>query len=627
MSSIQILPPQLANQIAAGEVVERPASVVKELVENCLDAGATKIEIEIEKGGSKLIKIRDNGAGIAKDQLALALARHATSKVSSLDDLEAIMSFGFRGEALASISSVSRLTLTSKTAEQSEAWQAYAEGSEMAVRVIPAAHPNGTTIEVKDIFFNTPARRRFLKSDKTEFTHIDEWLKRIALARPDIHFVLSHNGKPVRQLRPAMTDSQYIQRLSQIGGKAFAESAIGINCQHDGMTLAGYVQSPAIALVDPDLHYFYVNGRLVRDRLVNHAIKQAFASYVDAVLPGFVLMLSIEPQQVDVNVHPAKHEVRFHQARYVHDFILQALTSALSQFAEQKLPLDNASTLVNVFEHTSPRGGGYDAAGADASLDASSDTKDDSCIDDSSSSYGAPLTGTYSSSQGSQSSYSSPSAGSGASYSGRVAESRHYGSAPVSKGAARSYGQLLQTPMAGSAANVSVTMPPVLDNKYWVMTVGTHLQLLSIDIVRQQWLQQQILARLATGLIAQPLLMPIALNADKDWQQLINDNDGLLRQLGFELIIRHQQLIIRKVPPYLKASQLERIVPELLQWITFDEPALEALAAWLAQHSRQGDAQESWLYFTQLSQGEVETLSRHKVDLPWQDYLKENLSD
>ncbi|MGL4713261.1 MAG: DNA mismatch repair endonuclease MutL, partial [Shewanella sp.] len=195
---IQILPPQLANQIAAGEVVERPASVVKELVENSLDAGASRVDIDIDKGGSKLIKIRDNGSGIPKEELALALSRHATSKLHTLDDLEAILSFGFRGEALASISSVSRLSLTSRTAEQTEAWQAHAEGADMAVKVMPAAHPIGSTIEVVDLFFNTPARRRFLKSDKTEFTHIDEWLKRIALVRGDIHFTLTHNGKTVR---------------------------------------------------------------------------------------------------------------------------------------------------------------------------------------------------------------------------------------------------------------------------------------------------------------------------------------------------------------------------------------------------------------------------------------------
>ncbi|MGL5121217.1 MAG: DNA mismatch repair endonuclease MutL, partial [Plesiomonas shigelloides] len=209
---IQILPPQLANQIAAGEVVERPSSVVKELVENSLDAGATRIEIDIEKGGARLIRIRDDGCGIDKEQLALALARHATSKISSLDDLEAIVSLGFRGEALASISSVSRLTLTSRTAAQSEAWQAYAEGRDMQVTVKPAAHPVGTTLEVLDLFFNTPARRKFLRTEKTELAHIDEVVRRIALARFDVSFILRHNGKVLRQYRAAANAEQRERR-------------------------------------------------------------------------------------------------------------------------------------------------------------------------------------------------------------------------------------------------------------------------------------------------------------------------------------------------------------------------------------------------------------------------------
>ncbi|GIU45260.1 hypothetical protein TUM4630_12900 [Shewanella algidipiscicola] len=336
--TIKILPPQLANQIAAGEVVERPASVIKELVENSLDAGATKVDIEIDKGGSKLIKIQDNGSGIEKDQLGLALSRHATSKLASLDDLDAILSFGFRGEALASISSVSRLTFTSRTASQTEAWQAYAEGSEMAVTVIPAAHPVGSTVEAVDLFFNTPARRRFLKSDKTEFTHIDEWLKRIALVRRDIHFTLKHNGKMVRNYRAANTQNQYLQRLAQVSGKQFAEHALAVDCEHNGLKLSGYIQSPYFDASSSDTQYFYVNGRLVRDRLVNHAVRQAFAEQLQGVQVGYVLMLELDPHQVDVNVHPAKHEVRFHESRYVHDFILQALQSALSQ-AEQ-LPLN-----------------------------------------------------------------------------------------------------------------------------------------------------------------------------------------------------------------------------------------------------------------------------------------------
>ena len=340
---IQVLPPQLANQIAAGEVVERPASVVKELVENSLDAGATRIDIDIERGGAKLIRIRDNGCGIKKDELALALARHATSKIASLDDLEAIISLGFRGEALASISSVSRLTLTSRTAEQQEAWQAYAEGRDMNVTVKPAAHPVGTTLEVLDLFYNTPARRKFLRTEKTEFNHIDEIIRRIALARFDVTINLSHNGKIVRQYRAVPEGGQKERRLGAICGTAFLEQALAIEWQHGDLTLRGWVAdpnhtTPALA----EIQYCYVNGRMMRDRLINHAIRQACEDKLGAdQQPAFVLYLEIDPHQVDVNVHPAKHEVRFHQSRLVHDFIYQGVLSVLQQQLETPLPLDD----------------------------------------------------------------------------------------------------------------------------------------------------------------------------------------------------------------------------------------------------------------------------------------------
>ncbi|EAM9301497.1 DNA mismatch repair endonuclease MutL, partial [Salmonella enterica subsp. enterica serovar Typhimurium] len=339
---IQVLPPQLANQIAAGEVVERPASVVKELVENSLDAGATRVDIDIERGGAKLIRIRDNGCGIKKEELALALARHATSKIASLDDLEAIISLGFRGEALASISSVSRLTLTSRTAEQAEAWQAYAEGRDMDVTVKPAAHPVGTTLEVLDLFYNTPARRKFMRTEKTEFNHIDEIIRRIALARFDVTLNLSHNGKLVRQYRAVAKDGQKERRLGAICGTPFLEQALAIEWQHGDLTLRGWVADPnhtTTALTE--IQYCYVNGRMMRDRLINHAIRQACEDKLGAdQQPAFVLYLEIDPHQVDVNVHPAKHEVRFHQSRLVHDFIYQGVLSVLQQQTETALPLE-----------------------------------------------------------------------------------------------------------------------------------------------------------------------------------------------------------------------------------------------------------------------------------------------
>ena len=334
---INILPPQLANQIAAGEVVERPASVVKELVENSLDAGATQIEIEIEKGGSQLIKIRDNGCGIAKQDLVLALARHATSKISSLEDLEAILSLGFRGEALASISSVSRLLLTSRPEGQAEAWQAYAQGREMAVDIQPASHPVGTTIEVNNLFFNTPARRKFLRTDKTEFQHIDEVVRRIALAKPHVSFTLSHNGKIVRQYRKAVDNSieQKQKRVAVICGEQFIQHANYLDWQHGDLHLHGWIGSPELARPQNDLCYSYVNGRMMRDKTINPAIRQAYGEHIaQGDYPAFVLFLDLDPTHVDVNVHPAKHEVRFHQGRLVHDFILQGVLQALQPQAD-----------------------------------------------------------------------------------------------------------------------------------------------------------------------------------------------------------------------------------------------------------------------------------------------------
>ena len=328
---IKILSPQLANQIAAGEVVERPASVVKELVENSLDAGANKIQIDIENGGANLIRIRDNGCGIPKEELSLALARHATSKIADLDDLEAILSLGFRGEALASISSVSRLTLTSRTKEQNEAWQVYAQGRDMETTIKPASHPVGTTVEVANLFFNTPARRKFLRTDKTEFAHIDEVIHRIALTKFNTAFTLTHNGKIIRQYRPAEELNQQLKRVAAICGDDFVKNALRIDWKHDDLHLSGWVATPNFSRTQNDLSYCYINGRMVRDKVISHAIRQAYAQYLPTdAYPAFVLFIDLNPHDVDVNVHPTKHEVRFHQQRLIHDFIYEGISQALN---------------------------------------------------------------------------------------------------------------------------------------------------------------------------------------------------------------------------------------------------------------------------------------------------------
>ncbi len=344
---IQILPPLLANQIAAGEVVERPASVVKELIENSLDAGADKIQIDIEQSGSRLIRIRDNGYGIAKAEIQLSLVRHATSKIATLDDLENILSLGFRGEALASISSVSRLTLTSRTAEQNEAWQVYAQGQEMDTTIVPASHPVGTTVEVENLFFNTPARRKFLRSDKTEFAHIDEVVKRIALAKPTVHFTLTHNGKLIHQYKAANDTNSQLKRLAAICGNDFTEHALRIDWQYEEMHLQGWVAEPRFFRSQNDFNYSYVNGRMMKDKVILHAVRQAYADYLSPdQYPAFVLFLDLDPTLVDVNVHPTKHEVRFHQARLVHDFILQGVANALAQTSELFAQNDESTMIV-----------------------------------------------------------------------------------------------------------------------------------------------------------------------------------------------------------------------------------------------------------------------------------------
>ena len=327
---IQRLSPRLANQIAAGEVVERPSSVVKELLENCLDAGATRIEIEVEQGGVKLLRIRDNGSGIAEGQLPLALERHATSKIAELADLEGVSSLGFRGEALASISSVARLTLTSRTADADQAWQVEVEGRDMQPRIQPAAHPVGTTVEVCDLFFNTPARRKFLRTEKTEFDHLQDVVKRMALARFDVAFSLRHNGKQVLQLQAADSAAAYARRVAQVCGEEFLEQALPIDQTRNDLRLWGWVGLPTFSRSQSDLQHFYVNQRVVKDRLVAHAVRQAYRDVMyGGRHPAFVLFLELDPTTVDVNVHPTKHEVRFRDNRSVHDFLYSTLYRSL----------------------------------------------------------------------------------------------------------------------------------------------------------------------------------------------------------------------------------------------------------------------------------------------------------
>ncbi|MCI0399689.1 MAG: DNA mismatch repair endonuclease MutL [Gammaproteobacteria bacterium] len=330
---IRVLLPYLANQIAAGEVIERPASVVKELLENSLDSISTQIDIAVERGGIRSIRVQDNGSGIHPDDLLLALSRHATSKISVPEDLGRVRTLGFRGEALPSIGSVSRLTLVSRTKQNEMGWAVTSLGEKSPTMPEPRPHPLGTTVEVRDLFFNTPARRKFLHSEKTEFFHVHGIVKRMALSHFDVGMTLHHNDRPVFKLRPAVSEEEQNRRVASLLGGAFLEKALRIDYQAGGLRVWGWLGLPATARSQTDMQHVYLNGRMIRDKRVNHALRQA---YEDMLYPGrhpaYVLYLEVDPSSVDVNVHPTKFEVRFQEARTVHDFLYGSLHQVLSGY-------------------------------------------------------------------------------------------------------------------------------------------------------------------------------------------------------------------------------------------------------------------------------------------------------
>ncbi|WP_371375910.1 DNA mismatch repair endonuclease MutL [Thalassotalea aquiviva] len=554
--SIQILPARLANQIAAGEVVERPASVVKELVENSIDAGATSITIEIDKGGAKRIKVTDDGCGIAKDQLTLALSRHATSKIKSLDDLEAIQSLGFRGEALASISSVARLTLTSKTEEQESAWQAIALGREMQVEVKPAAHPKGTSINVEDLFFNTPARRKFLRTEKTEFSHIDEVVRRIALSKLDLSLTLTHNGKVIRQYRAANNQKQIEKRIAAICGQAFMDNAIALEFDHDNFHLWGWIAQPEFIRSQNDLSYSYVNGRMMRDKLINHAIRQAYGDRLGSDgYPAFVLFFNLDHKDVDVNVHPAKHEVRFHQSRLVHDFICAAIEQTLEQSPETHLSgAHQSSESYNAYQQTSA------LAHADSNRD-----------------YVQPLK---------TSPAPHPSSRSGA----RVNSARaHYASSTPSKASVENYQQLItpvgnhepliepQTPAlmkeeankTGALASDSFRLDQLqlftmLEQNCALASFEQKLICLDLTPICKQILVNQMQLALTQGIVSQPLLLPVRVALTLEQQQFIGNHQHIFVDAGVILELKSAACIIRQYPAKLREQDIQQSFIALL---------------------------------------------------------------
>lgn len=603
--AIQILSPQLANQIAAGEVVERPASVVKELVENSLDSGATRIDIEIERGGEKLIRIRDNGCGINKDELVLALARHATSKIATLDDLEAIMSMGFRGEALASISSVSRLTLTSKPAEQSEAWQSYAEGRDMQVTVKPAAHPNGTTVEVLDLFYNTPARRKFMRTEKTEFGHIDEVVRRIALSRPDVAMNLSHNGKLVKQYRAAQDANQQERRLGAICGTGFMQGALALSWEHSDLGIKGWVVAPSTSPSGiNDIQYCYVNGRMMRDKLINHAIRQAYEGHLeDNQQPAYVLYLTIDPKQVDVNVHPAKHEVRFHQARLVHDFIYQAVrTVLLNALTESELP--GVESVTVEVENRASAGDNYFASPV-ATTTQKPQQSQHVHTQESQVSYGDKNRGAM---IGKNRSFSSGNIGT-------------YNPAPsYERNTGELYQRLMSIPVEPEdkkplfperkPLNVSPVEHQFVaksadDYQFGkVLTIyAKNFALIesSLGIILLSLNEANYLLKLAQlmpengGLKPQPLLIPLKLSLKSDEIEVLQRYKEQLTLFGIDASIFHGKVTIHTVSLPLRTQNLSQLFSDLIVFLSTKKSIPnESIAQWLASAISQAKTEESW---------------------------------
>ncbi|SHI81727.1 DNA mismatch repair protein MutL [Vibrio aerogenes CECT 7868] len=609
--TIKILPARLANQIAAGEVVERPASVVKELVENSLDSGATRIDVDIEKGGSKLIRVRDNGHGIPENELTLALSRHATSKIHTLDDLEAIVSLGFRGEALASISSVSRLTLTSRPENQEQAWMAHSEGRDMAVRLQPAAHPAGTTVEVLDLFFNTPARRKFLRTEKTEFTHIDDVLKRIALSRFDVTICVRHNGKIIRQYRAANTDIQQEKRLAAVCGQTFVRHMLKVGLEHQGFSLFGWITTPEGARQQSDLQYCYVNGRMMKDKLINHAIRQSYeATLAPEQFAAYVLYICLDPHQVDVNVHPAKHEVRFHQSRLIHDFIYQALTSALAEGQYLHAPEVNqaafsrkGSEQLHQREPHQEEPGEQNQGLSAQVLDAVRRTPEYPGRAESHRSAPPSVRESQPSGQWTR----GPGQRSPAHRKTPVYEQKKMN---VKAGEARVYQQLMKTeeyPLADVSHHLQDDAPKVqtkdivklgkaltvIEGKYLLVNAEPSCCLIALNRACLLKIRKQLDVRQST-LKGQPLLVPLSVPVSMECIEAAGKYQQELAQLGIELKPKHKStdsLMVMTVPQPLRQQNLQKLIPDLLSCAAVSDEKQEFLAymtTWLADYIASG---------------------------------------
>ncbi len=527
MSRIQPLPSHLVNQIAAGEVVERPASVVKELMENSLDAGASDIVVELEEGGMKLIRIRDNGSGMTVEELPLALSRHATSKIHSLDDLEAIASLGFRGEALPSIASVSRLSITSMTAGDDHAWKLEGRGEE-APRPAAAGAP-GTTIEVRDLFYNVPARKKFLRTERTEFNHIESLFKNLALGNPAVGMQLIHNRKTVYRLPAADSEAAMEQRLARLCGREFADSLVTVEAEAgDSLSLRGWVALPSFSRSQTDMQYFFVNGRVIRDKVISHAVRQA---YQDVLFhgrhPAFVLYLELDPRQVDVNVHPQKHEVRFRNARGVHDFLYRSLHHALAEVSpdDQQAAPAFALPLQRVAGETAAR----------------------------------------------QNRLPLETASAGASTAGWRPPSSSAAPASVRE-RINAYGQLLADRPTAPGEGGEDLAPPLgyalaqLKGVYILAENDAGLVLVDMHAAHERIVYERLKQSQAEqGIVSQPLLVPLLLHVSQAEAERVETTQDEMAALGLGWErLGHEQIRVREVPALLRDANIEQLVRDLL---------------------------------------------------------------
>ncbi len=538
--AIRQLPDILINQIAAGEVVERPASVVKELVENALDAGATRVDIELEEGGVRLIRIRDNGGGIPPDELPLAVSRHATSKIASLDDLETVATLGFRGEALPSIASVSRFTLVSRRHDAEHGSALEIEGGRLG-EVTPRAHAPGTTVEVRELFYNVPARRKFLRAERTELGHIEEWLRSLALARPDVELRVAHNGKPSRRYKPG--DLYSDARLGETLGEDFARQALRVDHSGAGLRLHGWVAQPHYSRASTDQQYLYVNGRSVRDRSVAHAVKMAYGDVLfHGRQPAYVLFLELDPARVDVNVHPAKHEVRFREARLIHDFVYRTLQDALAQTRAGAMPSSigtegnsDAGAAPNGMANT-PNYGGATGGGGGYGNWAPSQTPLGLRVDEARAAYSAlyaPPSGSAQQQSAAMQTFSG---------TGLPATSQDSGVPPLGYAVAQLHGIYI-----------------LAENAEGLIVVDMHAAHERIGYERLKNAHDSI------GLHAQPLLVPMTLAVGEREADTAEREADTLASLGFEITrAGPQSLHVRSIPALLANAEPEALLRDVL---------------------------------------------------------------